>query len=191
MADNSGTHTLIYNYLERLNNLLRAEERKISTEYKLQPIQLQMLNYLDMCNRYSNSPAGVTEYFQLTKGTVSQSLKVLEARDYISKQADTEDKRQVHLLVTSTGKALLAKEIPPTVFQETCRQLDASDAEQIKMSLRLLLLSLQRANNLRVFGVCHSCRYHQVEGAGQFRCGLTREVLMEEETGLICREYID
>lgn len=181
---------LIHNYLERLNNLLRAEERKISTKYKLQPIQLQMLNYLNICNRYSNTPAGVTEYFQLTKGTVSQSLKVLETRGYITKEADTVDKRQIHLLVTNAGDDLLAEAIPPAVFQEAYRQLNVPDTKQIAESLQYLLQSIQRANNLRAFGVCHVCQYHQVEGLGQFRCGLTREVLTEEEIGLICREFV-
>ena len=44
---------LIHEYLERLSNLLRTEARRSGTAYGLQPVQLQALHYLAICNRYS------------------------------------------------------------------------------------------------------------------------------------------
>ena len=65
----------LYDYLERLTSLMRAWSREQPLVAELQPVQLSALHYLARCNRYSDTPLGVTEYLGLTKGTVSQSLK--------------------------------------------------------------------------------------------------------------------
>ena len=177
----------IYDYLERLDNLLRAETWKAATEHQLQPIQLQMLDYLNRCNRYSNTPAGVTAYFQLTKGTVSQSLKALEKRGLIKRQKDADDKRKVHMLVTSEGKTLLDTIFPLSLLQTIENQTHS--AQKIKDQLQDLLFQLQRQNNLESFGVCQTCHHFQTEPQQQFRCGLTQELLSVHEIELICREH--
>ena len=177
----------IYDYLERLDNLLRAETWKAAAMHQLQPIQLQMLDYLNRCNRYSNTPAGVTAYFQLTKGTVSQSLKALEKRGLITRQPDLEDGRKVHMLVTDAGQELLDK-IFPLPFLQPVENDEETNAE-IVPALKNLLSTLQHQNNLESFGVCHTCRHFQTEATNQYRCGLTHEILTSSEIDLICREH--
>ena len=66
-----------------LNALSRAmlfEQRQAAVGAGLLPVQLAMLGYLRDANRYSNMPQCLAEYLGLTKGTVSQSLKILEER---------------------------------------------------------------------------------------------------------------
>jgi DNA-binding MarR family transcriptional regulator len=176
-------------YLERLSNLLRAEAWRAGQQHGLQPIQLQMLAYLQRCNRYSNTPAAVTEYFGLTKGTVSQSLKILEDRGLIAKSADTHDRRVVHLHLTEAGRAVLGEAMLPAPFQQLDAYLPISTQVEISTALRLLLTALQRANGARSFGVCATCRYHLTEEQGRYRCGLTQEPLLPHEIQLICREH--
>lgn len=95
----------LYDYLERLTSLMRVWSREQPLVAELQPVQLSALHYLARCNRYSDTPLGVTEYLGLTKGTVSQSLKVLEGRGLISKLPDARDRRSVHLRLTDAGRA--------------------------------------------------------------------------------------
>jgi Transcriptional regulators len=97
------TDTTLYDYLERLASLMRAWAREQPLMADLQPIQLSALNYLARCNRYSNTPLGVTDFLGLTKGTVSQSLKALEAKGLIEKRPDAQDRRSVHLELTGEG----------------------------------------------------------------------------------------
>jgi DNA-binding MarR family transcriptional regulator len=179
----------LYAYLERLANLLRAEAWRAGQRHGLQPVQLQMLAYLQNCNRYSNSPVAVAEYFGLTKGTVSQSLKLLEDRGLIEKTIDGQDKRIVRLSVTEAGRAVLDEAIPPASFQQIDAYLSPSAKAEMSAALRSLLTALQRANSTRSFGVCATCRYHQLEGQERYRCGLTQEPLFPHEIQLICREH--
>ena len=73
----------IHSVLERLCNLLRVEARGQGASAGLLPIQLEALHYLAQCNRYSDTPQAVTDFLGQTKGTVSQTLKVLENRGLV------------------------------------------------------------------------------------------------------------
>ena len=180
---------LIHEHLERLSNLLRVEERKAGAAHGLQPVQLEALHYLAFCNRYSNTPLAVAEYLGLTKGTVSQTLKVLESRGLIHKMSDERDKRIVHLRVTSAGQTLLEKAIPAPLLRAACAQLSEEERARIVAGMRALLLACQRANSMKSFGLCYTCRHHQRTGEGGHFCGLTQEALSAAEITQICREH--
>jgi len=195
MQDQKTDHAL-YTVLDRIGNLIRAQEWTLGKRHGLQPIQLRMLYYLGICNQYSNTPSGVTDYLQLTKGTVSQSLKVLENKGYIEKQTDPSDKRQVHLLLTESGRALF-DQLPPDLLRLVDEKVDeegdgetgvAVTAEAVSV-LQRLLVALQQANGMQGFGVCHTCHYHQALDEQHFRCGLTGERLARPNAALICREH--
>ena len=179
--------SLIHTYVERLANLLRNEARNAGAEYGLQPVQLEALNYLNLCNRYSNTPLGVTEYLGLTKGTVSQSIKILENKGLVEKRSDKNDKRIVHLKVTPAGKRLLKRLHPSQLLSRAYNNFPNQQA--LENNLKSLLVKIQKENNLKTFGVCHTCQYNQAEDNGTFKCGLTQERLTKKDINLICREH--
>jgi DNA-binding MarR family transcriptional regulator len=113
----------------------------------------------------------VTEYLNATKGTVSQSLKVLEKKGYIVKQADVRDRRVVHLILTAQGKKILEQVIPPPLFVNAVKGMTSKQLKDLEKQLAQLLISLQQANQLRSFGVCQTCHFFLKEKDG-FRCGL-------------------
>ncbi len=168
---------------------MRNETRREGAEYGLQPVQLEALHYLSICNRYSDTPMGVTEYLGQTKGTVSQSLKVLEKKGFLTKHTDNHDKRITHLKVSSTGKKLLKKTIPTPIFSQACEHLNEPTQTQTISVLKDLLQAIQCANGMKSFGVCGTCRYNQKNKDGSFSCGLTKESLSQNDVLLICREH--
>ncbi len=180
----------IYDHLERIANLLRTDTRKAGVGRGLQPVQMEALHYLASCNRYSDTPASVADYLGLTKGTVSQTLGVLENAGFIEKRPDAKDKRVVHLKVTEQGDALLAEDIPPKTLQMAMELSTEADQAVILDALGRVLRALQRANQRRTFGACKDCRHHLLEAGGtHHRCGLTGEALQLEDGEKICREH--
>lgn len=177
--------------LERLSALLRSESRALLNDYGLQPVQYEALYYLSVSNRYSNTAKAVTEFLGQTKGTISQTLKVLEKKGLISRQVDDVDKRISHLLVTPAGQALIKQLRPSPILNLTCQQLEVGEFDNINQSLTRLLSQLQAANQFKTFGQCHSCIYNVRVSKSQFLCDLTREPLSKAETGLICREHLE
>ncbi|MEH6343982.1 MAG: MarR family winged helix-turn-helix transcriptional regulator [Bermanella sp.] len=179
----------IYNYVERLGGLLRADARQAGLKPGLQPVQLEALHYLAICNQFSDTPMAVTEYLGQTKGTVSQTLKVLEKKELLKKVADKKDKRVSHLRLTPKGQALLASLVPTQTFVNSCDKLNKKQRQQIEEALNLLLSSLLKTNQLKSFGVCHSCHYNTKEKDGGYFCNLVNLPLTPSDVQLICREH--
>ncbi len=179
----------IYHYLERIANLLRTDTRRSVAEKGLQPVQLEALHFLSHCNRYSNTPAAVADFLGLTKGTVSQTLGLLENLGMIEKQPDQKDRRVVHLQLTPKGMKVINETLPPNTLQAGLGSVSPAEQEHILTALELMLRAMQQANQLRTFGVCKTCRHHRLEADSQHRCELTGEALQGEEGEKICREH--
>lgn len=83
------------NFLERLGHLYRSHLREFAYSEGLNLSQVESLIYLARCNRYSNTPLALAEYFGLTKGTVSQTVISLEKKKLLDKMIDQSDRRVV------------------------------------------------------------------------------------------------
>lgn len=175
--------------LERLSSLLQSESRARLNQYGLQTVQFEALHYLSLCNRYSNTAKAVAEYLGLTKGTVSQSIKVLENKGLLAKQPDHKDKRITRLQITAAGHDLVKLLTPSALLKSYCRQAQRGEPEAIIDNLTTLLRQLQMQHRYKTFGQCHSCRHNQKLGKGQYFCQLTQEPLAAAEVELICCEH--
>jgi len=175
--------------LERLTTLVRGDLRASLLEYGLQPVQFEALYYLSKCNRYSDTPMAVTEYLGQTKGTISQTLKVLEREGLIKKKGDVLDKRVSHLALTEAGQEIINKVVPSLLLSRGLTTLPEKQQKEIEDNLVKLLRAVQQGNELKSFGQCASCS-HNIKSANGILCGLTEESLTEADTQLICREHV-
>lgn len=175
--------------LDRLASLLRTEARNLLFQYGLQPVQFEALHYLSVCNRYSDTPMAVTEYLGQTKGSVSQTLKVLEKKGLIEKVRDEGDKRVAHLSLTKAGYSRVQSILPSPLLVSASQQLSHQEAASLDASLHGLLKGIQQANNFKTFGQCDTCRHNSKQASGEYMCGLTKEALSSDEIKLICREH--
>ncbi|MCL4184916.1 MAG: MarR family transcriptional regulator [Burkholderiaceae bacterium] len=172
--------------LERLAALIHQSVRDEAALHGLLPIHLQVLAYLARANRYSDLPIAVAEYFGITRGTVSQTVALLERKGLIAKTADERHGRRIHLALTPAGEAVLA--------HGWARKLDAAlrksgaDDSALESALRALLGALQHHNGNRPFGLCRRCAHFLSDAQGH-RCGLTGEPLAAEQTQKICRDW--
>lgn len=178
----------VFDVVERISALLRSEERKKCTEYGLQSVHLQVLDYLARCNKYSDTPAALTNYLGMTRGTVSQTLLLLEKKGFIKKTTDTSDRRVVHLSLLPEGFAILEKAKPCELFQQATGLLNPDTVTHYDDALVTVLTALQKSNKSHTFGLCKTCRYFTLISEG-YMCGLTREALNEEESEKICQEH--
>lgn len=176
--------------LERLGALIHQSVREDAARHGLLPIHVQVLGYLAQANRYSDLPIAIAEYFGITRGTVSQSLAVLERKGMLVKRPDPKHGRRIHLELTAAGRAVLED----SWAQRLDAALQAVGGEEgegereLETGLRRVLTELQRLNGQRAFGICRQCVHFQGTPANA-TCGLTGEPLAEEQTGRLCREW--
>lgn len=180
---------ILMELVERFGNLLRSEQRSRGLSLKLQPIHLQVLSYLDRCNKYSNTPVAVASYFGSTKGTISQSIICLESNGYIRKKRDRKDQRVVHLLITKKGLDILARVKPLFSSGAVVTDITNRELKTARDVLQKILRNAQESNEYRTFGQCRTCRYLVKEMGGKLRCSLTNMRLEYEETLRICHEH--
>lgn len=170
---------------ERLSSVFRAGLRQVASRHGLKLVQLEALVYLSVANRYSDTPAALTEYLGVTKGTVSQTLKALERRGLIEKRADDDDGRIQHCSLTAPGRAIVGQAFPADGLAA-----DDEATGELADALEQLLRTLQRRNGYRTFGLCRTCRFFRPRSKGGV-CGLTDEPLSKTDTTKICREHED
>lgn len=172
--------------LERLGSLIQQSLREDAARHGLLPIHLQVLQYLASANRYSDLPTAIAEYFGITRGTMSQTLAVLERKGLVVKEPDATHGKRIHMKLTPAGESVL--------HDSWAERLDAAlralsvDGGQLEDTLRNLLVALQRMNGKRAFGICRQCaHFHAGQNGG--RCGVTGEALEAEQTVRLCREW--
>jgi len=168
--------------IERIANLLRLEERELGKADGLQPVHVQVLEYLSLCNRFSNTPLSLSRYLGISKGTISQSVIVLENKGLI------DDRRIVHLILTATGKNVVKNAFANAQWSNTCERLPAQQRERMAEDLAQLLLELTRQHSAQSFGICRTCQYFHYEDSN-YSCGLLEIPLEASETAKLCYEH--
>jgi DNA-binding MarR family transcriptional regulator len=175
--------------VERLGNLMRTELRKSGGDEALQPVHLQALIYLSKANRYSNTPQALAEYLGLTKGTVSQTLLLLDRRGLIERFEDDIDRRVVRLRLSAAGERLLYESQPALAWQNATRNISPNRIRNAVSALREALVTLQEDNEGKTFGACQTCTWCQKLSQRIYRCGRMGDRLSGPETRKICRIY--
>ncbi|MDD2760715.1 MAG: MarR family winged helix-turn-helix transcriptional regulator [Methylomonas sp.] len=178
-----------FKLIERISSLLRSEERKKYAAIGLQPVHGQVLEYLGKCNKYSNTHASVAEYLGLTKGTVSQSIQILERKRFLEKAVDSHDGRVVHLSLSESGRTLLEELKPLDIFKHAEAKIGQHEFDSIDHALQTTLGFLQKVNQSKSFGLCRSCHHFGIE-SHHYQCRLTDEALSREDTDKICRDHV-
>lgn len=169
----------IASLLDRLSRLHGTGRRSVG----LNPAQASALDYLARANRFSRTPSAVAEYLSATRGTVSQTLKSLAAKGLAEEGPADTDRRSRRYDLTAEGVAL-------------ARTLDAGGGvdlpdhllEDVRNTLRQLVMGMIAARGGRSFGLCRSCRFHRNSEAGA-HCALMDVPLRNEETTQICQEH--
>ncbi len=176
----------VFDLIERMSALIRSEERRRCTELGLQPVHLQVMDYLSRCNRYSDTPAALANYLGMTRGTVSQTILLLEKKGYLKKTADQNDKRMVHLSLLAEGDALMNKASPADLYSQASAIFNENiNQENVFINA---LNALQKANKSQSFGLCKTCKYFTETSVG-FVCDLTKEQLSQSDSEKICQEH--
>jgi MarR family transcriptional regulator, negative regulator of the multidrug operon emrRAB len=178
----------VFDLIERMAALLRSEERKKCTSLGLQTVHLQALSYVSRCNKYSDTPAALTNFLGMTRGTVSQTLSLLEKKGYLKKTSDTTDRRVVHLALLPEGSAVLEQAKPWELFCQAATLLKQNDTLDYETVYANTLAALQKANGSHSFGLCKTCRFFTTDADG-FVCGLTKEPLSQSDSDKICQEH--
>lgn len=159
----------------------------------LNPAQWEALRYVARANRNSCSPGALADFMGSTKGTVSQTLKALEAKGLVERTRKEDDRRAVVLTLTEGGKALLDRDPLGTLADAvgSCSEREQAD---LAIGMERLLGAVQNLHGIPEFGPCVECCHYKPETCRETnsvgcRCGISGELFNALEIDRICVDF--
>ena len=165
-----------------------------SGEAGLTPTQWMALRYFARANRFSRTVSAFADYHATTRGTVSQTVKTLTERGYLSRRRSESDGRSVRLDLTEKGRDAIAAD----PLSRLIGLIDAlpSDAQQsLAIEISGIASGLSQALDRPAFGPCRRCRFltndeQSAHGSAQASCRYLNEPLDAEELARLCVNYV-
>lgn len=182
-----------YKYLMTETEQIRALVTRLARldaaetwEDDLNPVQLAALDYLSRANRFSRAPSHVAAYLGTTRGTMSQTLKVLLRKGYLEETRSEADKRSISYTPTLKGQEAAGRS---TALSHAIDGLGKDGKSALWQQLSAVLSAMLVANQGRSFGVCQNCTHYRATGTGGF-CNLLKAPLLPDEAQQICHEQV-
>jgi len=158
----------------------------------LTPAQWAALRYYACANRFSRTPSAFAEFHGTTRGTASQTIKSLVARDFLVRTRAETDGRSVRLDLSDRARAILADD-PFEALVRATGAVPPGARGQLAKALERMLGHLARGRCKRTFGCCTSCEHLKggrgLKGKPAYLCGWFGEPLAKAELQQLCINF--
>lgn len=175
--------------LERISEAFRVLLWNESKENSLSPIQIQILVFIYFHSQEKCKVGYLADEFNMTKATISDSVKVLFSKGLVVKETDPIDTRSYSLSLTTEGKKIAEK---ASLFASSIEQpLEKLTEEQKTIMLNGLLkliYDLNKSGIITIQRMCFTCSNYQVDN-GIHYCKLLKSRLAESELRVDCPEH--
>jgi DNA-binding MarR family transcriptional regulator len=178
--------------LVQVGRLVQAE----GYDGELSPAQWMALRFFARANRFSRNPSALAEFQATTRGTATQTIKLLEARGYLVREPSKADRRSIRLRLTGEGKRALARD-PFEVLVRAVDLLDAKERTAMRRALHQVLSTIATSGAHRQIGVCQGCTHFGREvrcnppnaAPSAAECLLLGVPIQPEDVGLLCVHF--
>lgn len=118
--------------------------------------QWMALRFFSRANTFSRTLSGLAAYQATTRGTASQTIKLLERDGYLERERSTRDRRSSVLGLTPKGRKVLAEDPVAGLVHE----IDAFDEPVqliLRNTLRHIVAHLTNGHPRKPAGSCRDC----------------------------------
>lgn len=188
---NHNTDARIIAALERIAQAFRVLLWNESKEYGLSPIQIQLLIFLNFQPENRRTVSALAEAFDLTRPTVSDSVKVLEQKGLVKRITNPDDARSHSLALTAKGKKIAKDTLRfTTELQKPVKEMTADEKESLLFSLLQIIHHLNQAGVITVQRMCLGCAFYKKNYNGhEHYCKLLNTTLATSTVRLDCPDY--
>jgi len=177
--------------LEKISEVFRVLLWTEAKEHKLSPIQMQLLIFI----KYHNSDkqrriASMAREFNMTKATISDSIKVLEQKGLIERADDMLDSRSFNFSLTDKGVKLTG------MIENFTKPLDGAIAtlstpqkNEFLVSVLDLIYRLNQNGIISTQRMCYNCYYYNGDRQQAHFCNLMQKELAIDELRIECPEH--
>jgi len=188
---NQSIESKIVASLERISQVFRVLLWNESKEHSLSPIQIQVLIFLLHHSEEKRKVTYLANEFNMTKATISDTIKTLEQKELIKKEYEHHDTRSYIIQLTKTGKAIANQ---TSLFTEQLLmpidKLHADDKENLLLSLISIIQHLNKSGVITIQRMCLTCSHFKKAENGQHHfCKLLNQNLYTTNLRIDCPEH--
>ncbi len=191
MHQNGNTGSKIVVSLERIAQAFRVLLWQESKVHALTPIQVQVLIFIHNHSDEKCKVSYLAHEFNMTKATISDTVKILEHKKLIFKVYEPEDGRSYVIRLTNEGKFLAEK--TAMFSKEISKPIDKMDNEEKEILLQSLLniiRHLHQAGIITIQRMCLTCSHYQSSSTEPHYCRLLKQRLHVTDLRIDCPEHI-
>ena len=189
---NNSTESKIIASFERISQAFRVLLWNESKEHALTPLQVQVLIFVLFQDHEKCRVSYLANEFNMTRATISDTVKSLAEKDLISKETDLMDTRSYVIRLTDKGKqvarqtALFTKELKIPLDK-----LSVGDKENLLLSLISIIHHLTQSGVITIQRMCFTCIYYKDNHPGaRHYCGLLEQKLENSELRVDCPDHV-
>lgn len=177
--------------LERISQAFRVLLWQESKKHSLTPLQLQILLFLHTQSEEKRKVSYLAGEFNVTKASMSKTIKTLEQKHLIIKEDESADARSYIIHLTEKGAKIaeaasgFAKEIYAPIAQ-----LERNEKNNVLLSLIKIIGHLNKRDVISVLRMCTTCSYYQpsVDENTDF-CALLNQSFHHSEVRVDCQVH--
>jgi DNA-binding MarR family transcriptional regulator len=175
--------------LERISEAFRVLLWNESKENALSPIQNQILIFLLFHTEDKCKVGYLAQEFNMTKATISDSIKVLLQKNLIEKQEDIHDSRSFSIVLTEEGKIIAQKSAAfAKAIEKPLHQFPTEQKEILLLSLLEVIEKLNKQGIITIQRMCLTCRFYQNTHERHY-CKFLEKPLKNTDLRVDCTEY--
>jgi len=179
----------IVDALARVSQAFRVLLRKEGKLSALSPIQIQILVFLLFQSGEACNVTALARQFDLTKATVSDSIKSLAEKCLVAKYADPADIRSYTVVLTGLGREQARKSSGFTsAIEKPLDMLSPMQKEIIFTGLFQLIGQLHLAGIISIQKMCFTCCHYDQAGRGHY-CKLLKTGMGNQELKIDCEDH--
>lgn len=175
--------------LERISEAFRVLLWNESKDNSLSPIQIQLLIFIHFHDREKCKVSYLANEFNMTKATISDSIKVLLSKELVSKETDPIDTRSFSLSLTASGEEIAKKaSLFASSIEQPMEKLSEEQKTIMLNGLLQLIYNLNKSGIITTQRMCFTCSNYEHTN-GEHYCKLLRSQLAQSELRLDCPEH--
>lgn len=187
--ENNNVNQKITSGLERISRAFRVLLWEESKVYKISPIQIQLLLFCSTHKKEDLKVSFLATEFDLTKATISDSIKVLIKKELLAKVVNVKDSRSFTVELTKKGKEIVKKTSGfTTVLNESIDSFSTEEKGAFLKQLMQLIYQLNQKDIISTQRMCLTCFHYQKDRNNHY-CNLLEKQLKNSDLRIDCDEH--
>lgn len=178
--------------LDRLTNIFRLFLWETGKKENLSPLQIQILHTIHKMPFKKNTVSNLTEYFELKKSTVSESITNLITKGWLYKVQDEKDKRKFYLKLTELGNTKIKSlNDRSQVILDIIQEIPIEDKNAIIRFIIHLAKRLHDGNWIQLTNICLTCKnFGKSDDAEKpYYCNFIKRKMSMEDFQIDCKSF--